>query len=47
MHRGRRSIIKEKITIWESGGGEGGGGGAGHVVEHCAVQAGQTRDGRY
>ena len=21
MHRGRRSIIKEKITIWESGGG--------------------------
>ena len=22
MHRGRRSIIKEKIIIWESGGGE-------------------------
>ena len=22
MHRGRRSIIKEKITVWESGGGE-------------------------
>ena len=22
MHRGRRSIIKEKITIWKSGGGE-------------------------
>ena len=26
MHRGRRSIIKEKITIWESGGGGGAGG---------------------